>query len=140
MRARGFTLTELILIMVLIGILAAFAAPRLNIEGFERQHFARELVIALRHAQRAAIVSGCPVEVQIQGNGFNVVWGAGGDCGSGALPHPSRSGAFTGSGAISSGTGTVRFDGLGRTTAASIIVVADGPTIIVEAGSGYVRG
>ncbi|TVQ28161.1 MAG: prepilin-type N-terminal cleavage/methylation domain-containing protein [Wenzhouxiangella sp.] len=136
---RGFTLTELVLILVLVGILAAFAAPRLNIEGFERQSFARELTIALRHAQRVAIASGCAVDVTIQASGFSVAWAAGGDCGSGTLPHPTRGGAFTGSGQIGTGIGTVRFDGMGRTAGGTAIVVTDGPTILVEAGSGYVR-
>lgn len=136
---RGFTLTELVLVLVLIGILAAFAAPRLNIAGFERQSFARELTIALRHAQRAAIASGCAVEVSIQAGGYSVAWAGGPGCPGGALAHPSRGGAFAGSGQISAGIGTVRFDGMGRTASGTAIVVTDGPTIIVEAGSGYVR-
>ena len=139
MRARGFTLTELVLILVLIGIMAAFAAPRLNIQGFERQSFARELTLALRHAQRVAIASGCAVEVTIQPGGFSVIWAGGNGCPTGDLPHPSRGGAFTGSGSISGGTGTISFDGLGRTISGAAIAVTDGPTIIVEAGSGYVR-
>ena len=139
MRARGFTLTELVLILVLIGIMAAFAAPRLNIQGFERQSFARELTLALRHAQRVAIASGCAVEVTIQASGYSVSWAGGNGCPTGDLPHPSRGGSFSGSGQISSGTVTVRFDGMGRTSSGAAIAVADGPTIIVEAGSGYVR-
>ncbi len=139
MRARGFTLTELVLILVLVGILATFAVPRLNIEGFERQSFARELTIALRHAQRVAIASGCGVDISIQADGYSVSWAGGDGCPTGALPHPSRGGPFAGSGQIGSGTGTVRFDGLGRTASGSAIAVTDGPTILVEAGSGYVR-
>ncbi len=139
MRAAGFTITELVLILVLIGILAAFAVPRLNIEGFERQSFARELTLALRHAQRIAIASSCAVDVTVQADGYGVGWAPGGDCGSGPLPHPSRGGAFSGTGQISSGVGTVRFDGMGRTASGAAIAVTDGPTIIVESGSGYVR-
>ena len=139
MRARGFTLTELVLILVLIGIMAAFAAPRLNIQGFERQSFARELTLALRHAQRVAIASGCAVEVTIQADGYSVSWAGGDGCPTGALPHPSRGGTFAGNGQISSGTGAVRFDGMGRTASGLAINVTDGPTILVEAGSGYVR-
>ncbi len=140
MRAAGFTMTELVLILVLIGILAAFAVPRLNIEGFERQSFARELTLALRHAQRVAITSGCAVDVSIQSDGFSVAWAGGDDCPSGALPHPTRGGAFSGTGQVSNGAGTVQFDGMGRTASGAAIVVADGPTVIVEAGSGYIHG
>lgn len=138
MRARGFTLTELVLILVLIGIMAAFVAPRLDILGFERQSFARELTIALRHAQRVAIAAACPVVVDIDSGGYAVRWG-GGDCGSQALSHPSRGGEFSGAGDVSTGTGAVRFDARGRTAGPTTIVVTGGATITVEAGSGYVR-
>ena len=136
MRSRGFTLTELVLILVLIGIMAAFVAPRLDIQGFERQSYARELTLALRHAQRVAIAAACPVEVAVGTSGYTVRWG-GGDCGSDVLPHPSRGGDFTGSGEATAAT--VRFDEMGRTTTGTSITVADGPTVNVESGSGYVR-
>ncbi|MGC9334768.1 MAG: prepilin-type N-terminal cleavage/methylation domain-containing protein, partial [Anaerolineae bacterium] len=34
MPARGFTLTELVIILVLVGVLAVFVVPRLNVTGF----------------------------------------------------------------------------------------------------------
>ena len=55
MRARGFTMVELIVIMVLLGIMAAVAVPRLINSG-ERgaQVFGDQLVSGLRLASTAA--------------------------------------------------------------------------------------
>lgn len=140
MRARGFTLTELVLILVLISIVAVVALPRLNIEGFERQTFTGELTTALRHAQKIALASQCPVAVNINSSGYQVAFtGEGGvACGSGtAVPHPTRGGNFTGSGEVNSG-GSVVFDGQGRSNGLTI-ELANGATIIVEAETGYVH-
>jgi len=143
---QGFTLTELVIILVLVGVLAAFVAPRIDIEGFQRQAFASELINALRYAQKVAIGSGCHVQATVNAASDNyslVYTGAGGsasDCGSGstALPHPTRGGAFSGSGDISSG-GTVVFDAMGRTASGLSITLASGEVVIVEPGTGYVH-
>lgn len=141
---RGFSLTELILILVLVGILAAFAAPRLNIEGFQRQAFGSELLNALRYAQKTAIGSGCHVRASFDaaGDSYSLTYtGAGGaGCGGGstALTHPTRGGAFTGTGEIDSG-GAVVFDAMGGAAAGLSVTLASGQVIIVEPGTGYVH-
>lgn len=140
----GFTLTELVLILVLVGILAAFAAPRLNIEGFQNRAFGLELLNALRYAQKTAMGSGCHVQASVNAasDTYSLSYtGAGGSaCGSGstAVPHPTRGGAFSGSGEIDAG-GSVVFDGMGRTASGLTVTLADGSTVVVEAGSGYVH-
>lgn len=141
-RVRGFTLVELVTILVLIGILAAFAAPRLDLETFRQQAFRDELTNALRHARKVALASGCPVQVNIDGSGYSLAYtGAGGTaCGGGEpLPHPTGGGPFQGSGDISSG-GTVVFDAMGRTASGLTIELGDRSHVIVEAGSGYIHG
>ena len=50
---------------MLVGVLAAFVAPRIDIQGFERQAFASELINALRYAQKTAIGSGCHVRATV---------------------------------------------------------------------------
>lgn len=144
LRQSGFTLTELVLILVLVGILAAFAAPRLNIPGFQRQAFGLELLNALRYAQKTAIGSGCHVQATVSaaGDSYSLTYtGAGGSaCGAGgtALTHPTLGGAFTGSGEIDAG-GTVVFDAMGETATGLTITLANGEVITVEAGTGYVH-
>lgn len=52
--ARGFTLPELIAVMVIVGILAAVATPKL-VGGYHEAAFAEEVTAALRYAQRSAV-------------------------------------------------------------------------------------
>lgn len=141
---HGFTLTELVIILVLVGVLAAFVAPRIDIEGFQRQAFASELINALRYAQKTAVGSGCHVQATVNAasDSYSLAYtGAGGSaCGGGStpLPHPTRGGAFAGSGEIDAG-GTVVFDALGRASSGLNITLASGETIMVEAETGYVH-
>lgn len=141
-RSLGFTLTELVLVLLLVGIMATFAVPRLNIAGFEQFAFGRETANALRHAQKVAMGSGCHVRfvADAASGSFRAEYTGGGGtvCTTGALSHPSRGGSLTGTGGIASG-GAVTFDGMGRTGNGLVITLEDGRSITVEAGSGYVR-
>lgn len=52
----GFTLVELIVTLIVVGILAAFVAPRFfGTHGFEEGGFYDETISVLRYAQKAAI-------------------------------------------------------------------------------------
>ncbi|NDP40910.1 MAG: type II secretion system protein [Rhodoferax sp.] len=55
-RQRGFTLIELIMVMVMLGLLAVFAAPRLfSASDVYARGFHDETLAYLRYAQKAAI-------------------------------------------------------------------------------------
>jgi len=144
----GFTLTELVIIIVMVGALAVFAAPRLNIGGFDAANFRQEVISALRFAQKTATASRCPVRVEVQAQRVRVVAAPDGvdACGNDgdAFAHPSRGGDFVvraqRDAAISSGTGNITFNARGEFESASSqeIQFGSGRKVTVVAGTGYI--
>lgn len=72
-RQRGFTLMEMITVIVILGIVAAVALPSLtDRSAFQARGFEDEVLAALRYARSLAVASGCPVQVSIAGNGYTL--------------------------------------------------------------------
>jgi MSHA pilin protein MshC len=68
-RGNGFTLIELVLIMVIMGILSAYAASRLNFASYDANGCAETLKASIRLAQKLAIAQrATPVAVSLTGN------------------------------------------------------------------------
>jgi len=68
---RAFTLVELVIVIVLLGIVSFYAVPRfVDVLDFERAGFYQEVVSATRYANRLAVGSGCPVRIRFQSNGY----------------------------------------------------------------------
>lgn len=65
----GFTLIELIAVLILVGILAVFVAPRLNTSIYDARTVIDEAQSTLRYAQKIAVAQHRQVFVIFSGNG-----------------------------------------------------------------------
>jgi MSHA pilin protein MshC len=146
---RGFTLVELILVVLLLGILSFAAGARLSDrDQANARGFADQVASTLRFAQKAAIAQRRNVYVNIDTSTRRVraCLDAAATCAS-PLASPAG-GSLDVSGATSvtltSGATQFSFDALGRPSFSSNLTVttsANGLTfsVIVETESGYVR-
>jgi len=73
-RHAGFTLTELVMTLVIAGLLAAVVGPRFfSSRDFQERGFYDETVAAVRYAQKLAFATGCGVQVNISNTGYSLV-------------------------------------------------------------------
>ncbi|MFA6120273.1 MAG: type II secretion system protein [Sideroxydans sp.] len=127
----GFTLVELITVMVIVGILAVSVLPRFfTVSDFENRGSADQVKSILRFAQKTAIAQHTPVSVTL-------AQGASSDCtttlAGGNLTCTVKSEL--------TGAGTYTFNALGQLTApaAPVTLTIGTVNITVEAETGYVH-
>ena len=119
-QAAGFTVVELVLVIVILGIMTAVAVPGMfNQSTFDDHYFVNDVVHGARYARQFAVTKGCYTQLVITTSGFEL-W-RDNDCSSAAFSFTSRilrpfeaenyeaSGAPTGTVAD-----TVTFDTAGR--------------------------
>lgn len=142
----GFTLVELVSIIVIAGILAAVAGPRFfNTSTFASRGYADAASGFLRYAQKLAVARHAGVTVQIEATGLALCSNTSNPCAD-ANPWPGPQGEMPYRADVPNGvtqTGTAAsfsFDAQGRpSTGLTLTITGDTVrTLTVEAETGYV--
>jgi MSHA pilin protein MshC len=151
-RRRGFTLVELVVVMVLMGILAANAMPRFfTASRFEAMGFADSSAASARFAQQLALNSRCDTAFIIDAAGYGLFQRAT-DCATGnftrALNRPGGTAwAEVAPVGVTLSALAVFFDSQGRpfdvasgnVLNSGVSYTVGGRTIVVEPESGYIH-
>lgn len=155
----GFTLAELVAVMVVMGILAVFAVPRmLDLNQFSARGTRDFVGAALRYAQKSAIAMRRNVCVNVGATQLTLTHataaGANQPCSANELPNPGNGHAYSDSsnalpsGAQVSTPTSLIFDAQGRplsapgtprTTALTISVTGNATPLTIEPETGVVR-
>lgn len=158
-KLRGFTIVELVTVMVIIGIIAAVSAPRfVGRDAFDARGSYATLMSALRYAQKTAIAQRTTVCANIDTAARIVTLtyrNPPNDCSTasiGTVIDPATQAAYSkalsGNVNLTASVATLGFDGLGRpipnatatyTVQNAVVTTEPARTITVEAETGYVR-
>ncbi|MDA3903081.1 MAG: prepilin-type N-terminal cleavage/methylation domain-containing protein [Desulfuromusa sp.] len=139
---NGFTLIELVVILLLLGILAAVALPKFfNVSDYQNRATYDEVAGAVRYAQKLAVASGCEVRVDLSGNSYALQQHST-DCTTGSFAtisgHPITSNNFSNV-TLTSVPSIFNFDAMGRSNS-DVSVNIDGGSLSFDviAETGYV--
>jgi len=152
-RMLGFTMVELITIIVIMGILAAMAAPRFfERSTFDSRGFYDQAISTLRYAQKTAIAQHRFVCVAFTANSVTLTIGATAACGTNLTgpvgpvsPPPCAQNTYSvcsGNASFTAIPAAFSFDALGKPTPVPSPFTVIGYTtnpITVEAETGYVH-
>ena len=139
MKTNGFTLVELIVVILLIGILSIFAAPKfVNDDSFKARGLADELITAIRHTQRLSMTRGENHRIIITTTNYTVEKFV--SSVSSPVRHPDGDTTFSKSFPpnLLASAATIEFDQLGRPIPNNLVSIELEPfTIRIEQETGY---
>ena len=143
---RGFTMVELIVVIVIAGILAAVVGPRFfDRRVFDERLFFEESLSAARYAQKLAVANGCPIRTQVSDTGYALSYAAvcGGIAAGSPVANPSGGSYSAGNPqavAVSSPGLNVTFDSLGSASGANTVRFgANAFSFTVHLSSGFIE-
>ena len=97
-KPSGFTLVELVIVLVLLGIISVVALPKFFDAGSIREKgYCNEVVSALRYGQKLAMAEGCDIRVRTSEAGVELARRESCDGTSAfnlAVTHPGKGGAL----------------------------------------------
>jgi MSHA pilin protein MshC len=149
-RASGYTVVELVLVIVILGILGALAGPRFfDNAAFDERAYVDELASSLRYAQKVAVASGCRVRADISVGSYSLTQQIpqAGHCDPADASFPVQVRLSTGdimngsapAGVVTTPALTLIYDALGRTNfAANQTLTIGARTLLIQADSGLV--
>lgn len=151
-RVKGFTLTELVMVIVILGLLAVVALPRLSeTSTFRASAFRTEAAAALRYAQKTAVSHRRLVCASLTANSvtLTIAQTYGSTSCNAALPGPDGNTAYASSSSdlITSGMGNIYFQPFGTVTSDAAgssvsdytIAVTGMSSISIAGATGYVN-
>jgi MSHA pilin protein MshC len=141
--ASGFTLAELVIVIVIAAILAAIAIPQFNLREIDAAWFHEQVRSGVRYAQRTAVAQRRCVFVSVTASQVSLLYG---DPACAITATPVTDLATNQAFVLTAPTGVTlgaapnpfSFNGLGQPSAAASVTV-DGKTVTVNAESGYVQ-
>ncbi len=154
-KLTGFTLIELIMVLVVLGAMAIFVSPRFFQQTeFDTAAFQQELKTAIRYAHKLSIASGCEVQVSLTANSYALFYPNNADAdsatcdsptafGTNQIPHPAQTGSYTGlapAGITIASFGNFYFSALGEpSNSGTITINPGGRQIVIQPLTGFVQ-